>query len=166
MNTFNKLSENLQQIVFDKIFKKEKDHNNTLINQQIKNLFNDYNCYITDNCFTPSLLEKQECYEIKNKNKFLDISNNPSTKYLIEKCDFCNNNGCIIKSKDIPYYNSHLLEKEVYKSKKNYTKFYNMRFIEKSKLNYRCSWFTNLMCTSCYHGTSYKKISTQFYCHI
>ena len=166
METFNKLSDNLQQIVFDKLFKKQKEYNNKLINQQIKNIFNDYSCYITDNCFTPLLLEKQECYEIKNKKKFLDISKNASTKYLIEKCDFCNNNGCIIKSKDIPYYNIFLLEKEVYKSKKNYTKFYNTRFIEKSKLNYRCSWFTNLMCSSCYHGVNHKNISSQFYCSI
>ena len=66
----------------------------------------------------------------------------------------------------MPYYNSLLLDKEVYKTNKNYKKFYNMRFIEKGKLNYRCSWLNNFMCASCYHGVNNRHISTQFYCSI
>ena len=165
METFNKLSTNLQQIILDKIFKKQKEHYNKLINQQIKNLSNDLSS-IYDDSFTPYILERQHSNITKHKDKFLDITKHASTNYIIEKCDFCNHNGCIIKSKDIPYYNTHLFKKNVYKTKQNYKQFYQMRFIEKNRLNYRCSWYTTFMCASCYHGINNKNISTQFYCSI
>jgi len=169
MNTYNKLSNNLQEIIIGKIFKEQTDYYHKLINQQIKNLSNDLKS-ICDDSFTPYILKTSESniYNqniLKHKNKSLDTSTHASTNYIIEICDFCKHDGCIIKFRDMPYYNSFLVDKLVYKSRKTYMKFYNMSFIEKNKLNYRCSWLTNLMCTSCYHGIN-KNISTQFYCSL
>tara|TARA_Y100000741_G_C18229659_1_gene549270 strand:- start:722 stop:1231 length:510 start_codon:yes stop_codon:yes gene_type:complete len=169
MENYNKLSSNLQQIVLDKLFKEQTNYYNELINQQIKNLSNDLKS-ICEDSFTPFILENSESNTynqniLKSKHKFLNTSTHASTNYMIEQCDFCNNHGSITKFKNMPYYNSLLYEKKVYKSKKMYRKFYNMKFIEKSRLNYRCSWLTNFMCTSCYHGIN-KNISTQFYCSI
>ena len=49
---------------------------------------------------------------------------------MIEKCDFCNCIGSIRKNKEIPYYNTFLYKKLIYKTYKLYTKFYNMKYIE------------------------------------
>ena len=154
METYNKLSHNLKQLVLDNIFKNNTNKYHKLINEQINNLYNNLNTLYNDSFVPFSLDFNPE-----------ENSTQPNTNYTIEKCDFCKNYGSIVKNKDIPYYNIELQKQSVYKSQKNYSKFFNMNFKEKNQKKYRCSWYSNFMCHSCYNGIN-KNISTQFYCKI
>ncbi len=154
MDLFNKLSYNLQEKILNKIFKQQKINHNLLI-QQIKNISSIYED-----------IESIDPYLITCDNINIYNDNNQSdTNYMIEKCDFCNCIGSIRKNKEIPYYNTFLYKKLIYKTYKLYTKFYNMKYIEHAKQSYRCSWSDSFMCYSCYYGVN-KSVSTQFYCSI